>query len=618
MPLQIRRGTAAERDALSAPLVIGELLYTTDTGRLYIGDGTALGSADIQGNPGQGGKGLTITGFTSEDAQDAAATLFANGSHSNIFFTYDDGANAINASIGLDNYSGNVAIAGSVSVTGDLQVEGDLQAAGFKGSIFADNSTLLVDAVSGSIPYSVITGVPTNVSSFTNDAGYITAAQVAGGTITIDVNNTGDLQGNVFGDDSTLLVDAINSIIPASVVSGTFTGDLQGSVFGDDSTLLVDAINSIIPASVVSGTFTGDLQGSVFGDDSTLLVDAINSIIPASVVSGTFTGNVVGTVTGTLNGDVNGGNISGTIITNSINSSDSSAITISSPLTIDSATNISSTLIVTDGGTFESSNSTDFPLSITGAHSDDQAAVFTIRRSRGSVASPTTILSNDRLGQINFTAFDGSSFIASAGIQAQAVGTIGTNQVPTSLRFFCTNPSGQLFEAAELNQNGSFITYGSQASSAPISVYTFHNSSSDASNINFFRGRGTRDTPTALGSTDPIMDIRLRGYDGTNYSGGVTLRASVNGAVSTGVLPSKLEIWLTTATGSTSPYFTLEETKATFAVMPVLPTYADDTAADAAIGGAGNRVNGMMFYNTALGTIRTVIGGSWASLTFTF
>ena len=29
-------------------------------------------------------------------------------------------------------------------------------------------------------------------------------------------------------------------------------GDVQGSIFGDDSTLLVDSVNSVIPASVIS------------------------------------------------------------------------------------------------------------------------------------------------------------------------------------------------------------------------------------------------------------------------------------------------------------------------------------------------------------------------------
>jgi len=56
MPLQIRRGTDAERLALTQPLAAGELVYTTDGHRLYIGDGTTMG-------------GIGITGYTDEDAR---------------------------------------------------------------------------------------------------------------------------------------------------------------------------------------------------------------------------------------------------------------------------------------------------------------------------------------------------------------------------------------------------------------------------------------------------------------------------------------------------------------------------------------------------------------------
>jgi len=75
MPLQIRRGTTAQRLAIT-PLT-GELVYDTTTGQLFVGNGTTLG-------------GATTTGITTEDAQDAAAGLFTTGSHSGITFAYND------------------------------------------------------------------------------------------------------------------------------------------------------------------------------------------------------------------------------------------------------------------------------------------------------------------------------------------------------------------------------------------------------------------------------------------------------------------------------------------------------------------------------------------------
>ena len=67
----------------------------------------------------------------------------------------------------------------------------------------------ITDAFSGN--YGDLIGHPHNLSQFVNDTGFITLAEVVGG---IDVNPTGDLVGSVFADDSTLLVDGVNGTIP--------------------------------------------------------------------------------------------------------------------------------------------------------------------------------------------------------------------------------------------------------------------------------------------------------------------------------------------------------------------------------------------------------------------
>jgi hypothetical protein len=54
MPLQIRRGTQQDRDDLvtnSTPLAIGEPLFTTDEGNLYVGDGTTPGGVHVNVPP---------------------------------------------------------------------------------------------------------------------------------------------------------------------------------------------------------------------------------------------------------------------------------------------------------------------------------------------------------------------------------------------------------------------------------------------------------------------------------------------------------------------------------------------------------------------------------------
>jgi len=110
------------------------------------------------------------------------------------------------------------------------------------------------------------------------------------GTGNIDINGfvTADFNGGLIGD---------------------VLGDIQGSVFANNSTLLVDALDGIIFAENVRGEFTGnvigDIKGSVFGDDSILIIDSINNeIIISTLDSNTIFVNDslnIGDSTSTLN-----------------------------------------------------------------------------------------------------------------------------------------------------------------------------------------------------------------------------------------------------------------------------------------------------------------------------
>jgi len=176
-------------------------------------------------------------------------------------------------------FIGGIALA--VNDSGQLTINGSTVSGGGDGSTAWNDVTgkpsFATVATSGA--YGDLSGrptIPTLTSQLTNDSGFITAAEIAGGTLTIDVNNTGDLQGSVFGDDSTLLVDATNSTIPYSVLSNAPTIPTATSQLTNDSGFL-----TAVPSSI-----TADVKGSVFADDSTLLVDAVSGTIPYSVLSG--------------------------------------------------------------------------------------------------------------------------------------------------------------------------------------------------------------------------------------------------------------------------------------------------------------------------------------------
>jgi len=259
MPLQVRRGQTADR--LSITPIIGELIYDTTEKTLYIGDGTTPG-------------GIAASSFTFEDAQDAAASLLTSGIHSNISFSYNDTANRIDASLDLSSYSGII--------------ESD----GFKGSVFANDSSLLIDSVLGSfqldgtvrtdiIPFSSETydlGSPTNRFRdlyLSGSSLWIGDAQVTASNTSVNlpigstiggVEITGVVSGsnyniNIIGDDSSLIVNSSNGSITApGGILGNVTGDVSGSVFGNNSAIIIDAIDNEI---------RGGFEGSLVGDFDT-------------------------------------------------------------------------------------------------------------------------------------------------------------------------------------------------------------------------------------------------------------------------------------------------------------------------------------------------------------
>ena len=449
MPLQIRRGTDAERLAMTQPLAQGELLFVSTPGaeRLYIGNGSTLG-------------GVQITGYTNADAKDAAAASFTGGTHSGITFTYNTVTDLISANVDLSNY------------------QGTLRADAFKGSVFAEDSSLLVDAVAGVIPAAVVSG------TFSGD--------VVGNTTGY---HTGDVKGSIFADDSTLLVDAVSGTIVGPItgsVTGVVTGTAGSSLIGNVTGNITGVVTGTAGSSLigdVTGYHTGDVKGSVFADDSTLLVDAVSGTISATSITGniftnlidsanssaiTFTpavifnsdvtvdnelfANLIGNVTGNITGNVTG-NVTGSIL-----DSNGSAIIDGSNTTFNGSGinfNTTNATITSPGAVF-----TDMPFFIftsvepTGTlapvsmfvqnNAGTNTAPFGLTRVRGSILTPTSVVNGDDLGQIANVGFDGTSFISSATITAVVDNVVSTGVIPSKMEFKTTSALGVLATKATI------------------------------------------------------------------------------------------------------------------------------------------------------------------------
>lgn len=229
MPLQIRRGTDAQRLAIT-PLT-GELIYTTDGKRLYIGDGTTLG-------------GVQLTGYTNEDAVDAVAAALLAGTSQNISFTYgttQDSANRIDATVNISSLLGNLNVNGyTIYGTGNINLQGTIES-DFVGSVSADNSTLLVDATNGSI---VLEGtVKGNIVSDFDSAYDIGSATYKFRDLYIDSVHVGNAIMTSIGTGINL--PAGSTIDGAPLGAPGTGGSLNIDIVGDDSTILVNSARLI-------------------------------------------------------------------------------------------------------------------------------------------------------------------------------------------------------------------------------------------------------------------------------------------------------------------------------------------------------------------------------------
>ncbi len=110
MALRLRRGLEALRSTITP--AEGEIIYTTDSKRLYVGDGLTAGGNGVSAPVTSVNNKVGAVQLTSDDlsegtnnqfysddrSQDATWALLNHGLHSNVSFTYDDANNRIVAS----------------------------------------------------------------------------------------------------------------------------------------------------------------------------------------------------------------------------------------------------------------------------------------------------------------------------------------------------------------------------------------------------------------------------------------------------------------------------------------------------------------------------------------
>jgi hypothetical protein len=199
--------------------------------------------------------------------------------------------------------------------------------------------------------------------------------------------------------------------------------------------------------------------------------------------------------------------------------------------------------------------------------------------------------------------FADNSTLLVDSVDARIVGPVVNDSVST----------GVITLNQDLAAGGLFIqTEGSLDDDYDLFVISSSHNDTSASGMSFIRTRGTVAAPTALSTNDNIFSFLFAGQSSTTVEPTVRLDAKLDGSVGSAIVPGKLVIGTANASGVMTDRLTIDSKGiSAFAGMVQLPTYANETAANAAV---TTPVNGMMYYDSGASKVKARQGGAWVVL----
>ena len=336
MALRIKRGTNTER--LSYTPELGELIYVTDydsagVSPVWIGDGSTVGGNEISSAGGGGG----ITDIVNDTTPQLGGNLDLN--------SYDITG------------TGDIDTTGNINATGSIDVNLNIDAGGYvnattmaatlfngnfdgdlTGSVFGDNSAVIVDGVNNTVnAESATVGTLSldNVGNITNSTNTVFSVAESFDIKSTNPNSVFSMKIKGNNDVSKLFLEktATTDISSTYYESAIFGGrdDINGEyyhnslAFGTDKTLICTSTNgqfdieaeylvhtntgrfgigTYTPAATLDvkgdGLFAGEVQATAFkgtfaADDSTILVDGVAGKLNLAPNDITDLGNVITT-----------------------------------------------------------------------------------------------------------------------------------------------------------------------------------------------------------------------------------------------------------------------------------------------------------------------------------
>ena len=495
MSLRIRRGTDAQRSGIT--FLEGELVYTTDTKKLYLGDGTTAGGiavdsttgsisqlADVNINGIQTGQILQWDGAQFIAGDDAGDQDSIFGADSTLL------VDATNSSINLDGtVKGHIIpdqnetynLGSASNKFNDLFLSGTTITLG-TATISSDGSEItLSQPINATVKSSG--DVDTNDNSITNTAagGNITIAPTAGKKLL--VNDT--VGGTSFAVDTTsksIDIDNGYGLKLATFGSAEYSAIAAqpGQIVFDNPTKGLKIYNGTAwvaveggagGAGVVEGqTYDININGDIVGDDSSLLINTQTKDL--SLLTGAFTGVLQA---GTLNADaINGTTVTTTGLGTFSSASVGTNLTVSSLVTTNNLTSTGiSTLNIVNATTINGDifGSVTGDAHITGTITAEDSSVFfdadtrdiNIRNATSNTINADQVNATQMFGSLVGSVFDESSTVMVDAINSTFQGTSATlDSVSTPI---IDSPDGTLTTNA-VGANPAIMKYNRSAASA--------------------------------------------------------------------------------------------------------------------------------------------------------
>lgn len=572
MPLRLRRGTDAER--LTITPAEGELIYTTDYKKIFVGDGQTIGGRDIVGGiSGNLIANVNLNGYTIQGQGNILVTgnvsstnLLSNGS---LTFT----GNTVSSS------SGYIAV-GSGNNIGTVK--------------FGNNTTLLQTQRNWNEPvepietqHGITNGFYSLITTRNSSRGTLASPLVVqpGDALTIDRTLGYDGYDYVLSSSIWQGVDPHDAIAPG-YVPGAIAFLTEGPT-GQNVTAINSrgylSINKFPAAAnealdvngnaVISGIVTASaFKGTFVGDDSTTIIDGANGNINGNIIISTALSAQTLNVT-------TGGFIENRLIlrqaTPALNILEQYGITDGTNSIINSKCSSRGTFngqqIVQSGDILSTDRSFGWDgNTYTLASSIQQGVDPNVAVSAGSVpgtitfvttgAQGTKIVAIDSLGRLSINKFPTA---ATEALDVVGNGTFTGNVTATGFKGdILADNNDVLIDSATGNLNVSNITASTLAVTYALggqrvlvrqpvagqNVFEAYGISNGfyTTPSAYAASRGTIEAPTALNSGDGIASFVSYGHDGTSIvpSSMIWLGHDSNTPITTGSVPGAIRFYI--------------------------------------------------------------------------